>query len=304
MRGWSCSIAAVISLLATSGCGASSRATPTAPRAAVAQEDAVSAADLARAIIDGRTGGLFELRAFRFHPTSAEAIGELGNWGEAVKKLGFDPLMDVARVFVVAGHAQDSSAIVVIEPEVDDDAIAVALVKRGAKIGPDVPYPQARIPIRGHGDHVAALVQPRMLVIAPAHYASELPRMRVRAKLPPPSGRAAAQFFAFDPADSLGYNPRWPETITSAHAEIEFTSRGGAVVRFFADSITDAQAQKDAKSLTEEAHRLLTVDLAIFELHLLDPPVFEAQGRRIFMQSGLLPTDVDWLLRFNGGLGT
>lgn len=289
-----------LALLAASGCA-------TAPHAATqsARLDRgapVIAADLARAVVGGRTGGLFELKQFRFHPNSADAIGSLCHWADAVKKLGLDPLTDVARVFVAASHALDATGIALIQLEVSDQQAARAITHAGGRAGTGVAFPRTVVSLPGTEQHVIALIQPGLVVVVPKRLEDRLGALRTRAALPAPEKNVAAQFFAFDPASSLGSTPRWPSTIVAAHADISFTSQGGAVIRFFAESTSDDQARRDAKLLTEEAHRLLTVDLAVFELELLTPPKFQAAGRRGFMEQGLLPGDVDWVLRFKGGL--
>lgn len=291
--------AVVVALL--SGCSASPppEVTP-APRTSDAPR--ASAAELARSAVDGRTGALIEVRRFRFHPTSASAIGDLCHWALAVQKLGLDPLFDIARVFVAANHALDSTGIALIVPEVSDQVVAHAIGRLDGAAPPGAPYPRAKIDIPGEEPHIIALVQPRLLVLLPERLETRLEGLRSRAELPTPSEDAAAQFFAFDPSLSLGTNPIWPETITAAHAELAFTANGGARIRFFADSTSELQASLDAQALSAESRRLLTLDLKIFEVEILQPPVFASRGRRIYMQSGLLPSDVDWLLRIGGEL--
>lgn len=295
-------LALVCGTLMLLACGAERHLSSASPKRAEGVK--ASAAEIARAMVRGKTGALFELREFRFHPTSARSIGGLCNWAEGVRALGLDPSNDVARVFVAASHAYDDTGIAVIAPEVDDARIEEAIARSGGGLTDGFAFPTVTIPIRGHAPHVAALVQPGLLVIVPNRHKEALEWLRQPAELPPVPENAAAQFFAFDPSESLGMMPDWPRTIVAAHAELEFTARGGAVVRFFADSISRDQAVTDAKKLTDEAHRLLAVDLGVFELHLLDPPLFHAVGARIYMETGLLPTDVDWLLRFDGSLGT
>lgn len=261
-----------------------------------------SAIDIARHIVGGRAGGLFEVRRFRFHPTAATAIGDLAHWAEALRAIGFDPLHDVDRAFVAASHASNETGIALIDLEVDDQLIAEALTRAGGQAGASVPYPRATVQIEGQQPHVVALIQPGIVAIVPASLAPSLEALRVPASFPARPQTAAAQFFAFDPSSSLGTSPTWPGTLLSAHAELEFNERGGAVIRFFGDSTSPEQAIRDATALTEEAHRLLTVDLGLIEMQLLPPPVFEPRGRRVVMESDLMPTDVDWLLRFNGVL--
>lgn len=290
----------VFTALMTGACAATPP--PMVQSAAPDRGAPVIAADLARAVVAGRTGGLFELKQFRFHPNSADAIGSLCHWADAVKKLGLDPLTDVARVFVAATHALDATGIALIQLEVSDQIAARAITRAGGRAGAGVAFPRALVSLPGTEPHVIALIQPGLLVVVPQRFEDRLGALRTRAALPAPERHVAAQFFAFDPASSLGSTPRWPSTIVAAHADIAFTPQGGAVIRFFAESTSEQQARLDAKSLTEEAHRLLTVDLAIFELELLTPPKFQAAGRRVFMEQGLLPGDVDWVLRFKGGL--
>jgi len=289
---------------ALSGCAATTSARPhePLPEATSHQEPHASAIDIARHIVRGRTGGLFEVRRFRFHPTAASAIGDLAHWAEAVKAIGFDPLHDVDRAFVAASHASNDTGIALLDFEVDDQIVAEALTRVGGRAGPTVPYPRARIPIKGREQHTVALIQPGIVAVVPASLESSLEALRVPATFPARDDKAAARFFAFDPSSSLGSSPAWPRTLVSAHADLEFTKRGGATIRFFGDSTSPEQAARDATALTTEAHRLLTVNLGLFEMQILDPPVFASRGRRVVMESDLLPSDVDWLLRFNGAL--
>jgi hypothetical protein len=256
-----------------------------------------SAAEIARDLMGARTGVLFEVNKFRFHP-AAGAIGTFGKWAPTLEALELEPLYDVQRVFVTAGHAADSVAISVLELSASDAHVARALEEHG---GARSPFAHATVrPAGATEPYVVALVRPGMVVIAPERLRDRIGALRVPAKLPAPDGRSAARFFAFEPSESLGSMPRWPATVIAAHAEIEFTDDAGAVVRFFADSTSAEQAKRDSEALTKEAHDLLTLDLALFELHLLDPPVFHASGRRITMETRLLPGDVDWILRYSG----
>jgi hypothetical protein len=291
--------AVVVALLF--GCSASP-APEAAPAHRAPDTPRASAAELARSVVDGRTGALFEVTRFRFHPTSASAIGDLCHWATAIKRLGLDPLLDIERVFVAANHALDASGIALIVPGVSDQVVADAIGRLDGAALPGAPYPRATISMPGEETHIIALIQPRLIVLVPESYMDRLEGLRVRAELPAPSEDAAARFFAFDPSLSLGSNPMWPETIVAAHAELAFTSSGGARVRFFADSTSELQAELDAQALSAESRRLLTLDLKIFAVEILEPPRFASRGRRIYMQSGLLPSDVDWLLRIGGEL--
>ncbi len=256
-------------------------------------------AEIAREIVDGRAGALFEVRRFRFHP-SAATIGRLALFGPAMKAVGLDPIADSARVFVCSSHALSAEGIAVIELERDDRAVAGLLRAAGAPGPRDATFPWTIVSLPRKERRVVALVRPGLLVVASTAFQRRLDALRVRSRLPRIPGEAAARFFSFQPSWSLGSTPRWPDTIGAAHAELEFTDDAGAVIRFFAESTTEAQAAEDAAALTKEAHALLAVDLALFEMHLLDPPRFASSGRRVTMQTRLLPSDVDWILGFTG----
>jgi hypothetical protein len=257
-----------------------------------------TAAEIARDIVRGRTGCLFEVRRFRFH-TSGSAIGRLALWGPSLEKLGLDPLFDVERAFVTSEHALSDAGIAVLEMTRSDGDVAQALATNGL-IDKAAAFPSTYVSLETGETRVVALVRPGLVVVAPPWQKDRLDPLRTRARLPRVPGKAAARFFAFDPASSLGSMPLWPSSIRAAHAEIAFRGNGGARIAFFAESTSQSQAKHDASALTEEAHRLLAVNLGIFEMHLLDPPSFHAEGKRVVMETDLLPTDVDWILRFTG----
>ncbi len=283
--------------VASSGCAA---AQPRADTASAALADAPeNAAEIARDIVRGRTGCLLEVRRFRFHPSGA-AMGRLAQWGPSLEKLGLDPLFDVDRAFVTSEHALSDAGLAVLEMIKGDAEIARALEANGTPDGARAAFPWSYVRLDGGEARVVALVRPGLLVVAPTWQKDRLGPLRTRARLPRIVGKGAAQFFAFDPASSLGSVPQWPSTIRAAHAELAFRGSGGARIAFFAESVSRAQAAADAAALTEEAHRLLAVSLGLFEMHLLDPPTFRSEGTRVVMETDLLPTDVDWILRFTG----
>ena len=279
------------------GC-ASARSAPTelVPALADAPE---TAAEIARDIVHGRTGCLIEVRRFRFH-TSGAAIGRLAQWGPSLEELGLDPLFDVERAFITSEHALSDAGIAVLETTKSDAEIASALARSGLIDGSRGAFPATYVKLEDGEARVVALVRPGLLVVAPTWQKDRLGPLRTRARLPRVYGGAAAQFFAFEPASSVGGVPRFPSTIRAAHAELAFNGAGGARIAFFAESASRAQAARDAAALTEEAHRLLSVSLGLFDMHLLDPPTFRAEGSRVVMEAGLLPSDVDWILRFTG----
>lgn len=274
-------------------------APPPTPKPPPVKETPENAAEIARDIVRGRAGGLFEVRRFRFHIGGA-AIGRLAVWGPSLEMIGLDPLFDVDRAFVTSEYALGDSGIAVLEMNKPDADIAAALIAAGPTTNPEAAFPATHVTLKTGETRVIALVRPGLVVVAPTYQEQRLDVLRTRARLPRIPGRTAARFFAFEPASSLGSMPRWPSTIFAAHAELEFNDNGGAVIRFFAESTSDAQATADAAMLTQEAHQLLALDLGIFEMHLLDPPEFRSEGKRVLMQTGLLPGDVDWLLRFTG----
>jgi len=263
------------------------------------KETPENAAEIARDIVRGRAGALFEVGRFRFHP-SASAIGRLAVWGPSLEKIGLDPLYDVDRAFVTSEYALGDSGIAVLEMHRPDAEVAGAISAAGLSSNPEAAFPATHVTLKTGETRVIALVRPGLVVVAPTYQEGRLDVLRTRARLPRIPGRTAARFFAFEPSSSLGSMPRWPSTVYAAHAELEFNDAGGAVIRFFAESTSEKQAAADAVALTDEAHHLLALDLGIFEMHLLDPPEFHAEGRRVMMQTGLLPGDVDWLLRFTG----
>jgi hypothetical protein len=272
---------------------------PPKPKPPPVKETPENAAEIARDIVRGRAGALFEVGRFRFH-TGGSAIGRLAVWGPSLEKLGLDPLYDVDRAFVTSEYALGDSGIAVLEMNKPDRDVAAALAASGLTSNPESAFPATHITLKTGETRVVALVRPGLVVVAPTYQEQRLDVLRTRARLPRIPGRTAARFFAFEPASSLGSLPRWPTTVFAAHAELEFNDHGGAVIRFFAESTSEKQAVADAAALTEEAHHLLALDLGIFEMHLLDPPSFRAEGRRVMMHTGLLPQDVDWLLRFTG----
>jgi hypothetical protein len=279
---------------------ASSPAPPATPPPELTRAPA-SLAEIARDMIDGRTGALFEVHRFRSFPSSGHAIGRLGRWAETLDALDLDPSSDVARALVVAPYALSTARVVVLEMDATDEAVAAAFARGHGDPLPDAPFPRTLITLDDGEEVAVALVRPRTLVMAPTYVAWRFPELRSATKLPPPDARAAARFFAFEPASSLGATPSWPESVVAAHAEIQLLPDGAAEIRFFALSTSDDQAARDAKFLTKEAHDLLTLDLALFQMELLTPPEFASRGRVVEMKTELLPGDVDWILRFSGG---
>jgi hypothetical protein len=257
-----------------------------------------TAAEIARDLVRGRAGGLFEVKRFRFL-TSGAAIGRLALWGPSLTQLGLDPMFDVERAFVTSEHALGDSGIAVLEMARSDREIAAALASNGLT-DRDGAFPSTQITLPPGTVRIVALVRPGLVVVAPPWQASRLEPLRSRARLPRIKGPAAARFFAFDPSSSLGSMPSWPTSLRAAHAELVFEDNGGATITFFAQSLSDDQARADAQALTDEAHRLLAVSLGLFEMHLLDPPKFQSEGSLVLMKTSLLPGDVDWILGYTG----
>jgi len=287
---------AVTLALLTSACASTPAPKPApAPELAAAPD---TAAEIARDLVRGRAGGLFEVKRFRFL-TSGAAIGRLALWGPSLAQLGLDPMFDVERAFVTSEHALGDSGIAVLEMARSDREIAAALAANGLQ-DRDGEFPSTQITLPSGTTRIVALVRPGLVVVAPPWQASRLAPLRSRARLPRIPGPAAARFFAFEPSSSLGSMPSWPTSLRAAHAELVFEDDGGATITFFAQSLSEVQARADAQALTDEAHRLLAVSLGLFEMHLLDPPEFQADGSLVLMKTTLLPGDVDWILGYTG----
>lgn len=254
----------------------------------------LASTELARDLIDGRVGVLFHVGRFRFHPAGA-AIGQLGRWGDIVEALGLDPLADVDRAFVTTFQASDLNTVNVLELNANDERVRAGFRALG---GSDS---STTFDLKNGPDVFVALVAEHRLVSAPVHVAPKVWALGKTEPLPRPEANEAARFFAFEPYATLGSPPSWPSTLLLAQAEIEIVRGGGATVRFEAMSSSDGRARLDAAALTAEARRLLAVDVGLFDLEVLSPPTFHANGRRVLMETQLLPTDVDWLIRFSGG---
>jgi len=275
------------------GCASpASRAEP--PPAPPAIEPKLASTELARDLIDGRVGVLFHVGRFRFHPAGG-AIGALGRWGDIVKALGLDPLADVERAFVTSFQASDLNTVNVIELNASDERVRAGFRALGGSAT------SATFGLQNGPEVFVALVGPHRLVSGPPRIASKLWVLAETESLPQPQAKEAARFFAFEPYATLGSPPSWPATLLLAQAEIEIVRGGGATVRFEAMSASSARASADASTLTAEARRLLTVDIGLFDLQVIEPPVFNSNGRRVVMETQLLPSDVDWLIRFSGG---
>jgi hypothetical protein len=279
--------------LLSPGCGAEERSVTSAAEAEALPH---SAAEIAREMIAGRTGTLLEVRRFRFHP-AAHAIGRFGRWGDVVETIGLDPLEDVDRAFVTSAHALDDVSVIVLELAISDDEVREAMFARGAKA--DAPFPKVTLDFSGER-RVVALVRPGLLVAVPSWLEDRLRSLTAATALPPPEGQEAARFFAFDPPQSLGTMPKWPDSVISARAEVAFTPVGAARVTFEALSTSPEQARLDAAEMKATTDDLLTLDFALFEMDLLDPLTFTTEGRAIRMETTLLPGDVDWVLGYTG----
>ncbi|MBL8740786.1 MAG: hypothetical protein JNK04_06825 [Myxococcales bacterium] len=274
--------------------GCAQAASPPSPPAPTVKAEKLASTELARDLIDGRVGVLFHVGRFRFHPAGA-SIGQLGRWGDIVSALGLDPLNDVDRAFVTSYQASDLNTVNVIELNVGDERVRAGFRALGGNDS------SATFDLRNGPDVFVALVGKHRLVSAPTHIASKVWALGETEPLPRQEAKEAARFFAFEPYATLGSPPSWPSTLLLAQAEIEIVRGGGATVRFEAMSSSESRARADAALLTAEAKRLLAVDIGLFDLEVLSPPVFHADGRRVLMETQLLPTDVDWLIRFSGG---
>lgn len=265
---------------------------PKAPLPAV--ESKLASTEFARDLIDGRIGVLFHVRRFRFHPAGG-AIGALGRWGEVVEALGLDPLADVDRAFITAFQASDFNTVNVMELNVSDERVRAGFRALGGS------STSAALKLQRGPEVFVALVGPHRLVAGPKRLASRLWVLAEAEPLPLPEATEAARFFAFEPYATLGGPPSWPSTLLLAQAELEIERGGGATIRFEALSSSPSRAPIDANMLTAEARRLLAVDMGLFDLELLKPPVFYANGRRVVMKAELAAYEVDWVIRFSGG---
>lgn len=274
--------------------GCAQAAPPPAQPAPAPKTEKLATTELARDLIDGRVGVLFHVARFRFHPAGA-SIGQLGRWGDIVTALGLDPLADVDRAFVTSYQASDLNTVNVIELNVSDDRVRAGFRALGGNNS------SATFDLKNGPDVFVALVGEHRLVSAPTHVAAKVWALGETEPLPRQEAKEAARFFAFEPYATLGSPPSWPSTLLLAQAEIEIVRGGGATVRFEAMSSSEGRARLDAAALTAEARRLLAVDIGLFDLEVLTPPVFRSNGRRVLMETQLLPTDVDWLIRFSGG---
>jgi hypothetical protein len=285
-------LAALVFVAAALGCAPA--APPVAKPAPAPTTEKLATTELARDLIDGRVGVLFHVGRFRFHPAGG-AIGGLGRWGDIVTALGLDPLADVDRAFVTSFQASDLNTVNVLELNVSDDRVRAAFRKLGGS------ERGASFDLRNGPEVFVALVGGQRLVSVPVSVAPKVWVLGETEPLPRPEGKEAARFFAFEPYATLGSPPSWPSTLLLAQAEIEIGRGGGATVRFEAMSSSEGRAKLDAIALTKEARRLLAVDIGLFDLEVISPPVFQSNGRRVLMETQLLPTDVDWLIRFSGG---
>lgn len=267
------------------------------PRAATSTPSPAAAkhasTEVARDLIDGRVGALFHVRDFRSFP-NAGSIGALGSWAEVVEALGLDPMTDVERVFVTSYVSSDRDAIDVIELTIDDPVTRAAFAAIGAR------GTYAELELSKRYSVAVSLVAPRRLAVAPKRLAASLPALAGTRPLPKPHGKESAEFFSFEPNATVSAPPTWPSTLLFARAEVEMLRGGGAAIRFVGESTSVERAAADAKALTEEARRLLTLSLGFAVLEILDPPVFQAQDHRVVMACTLSPDEVDWLLRVGG----
>lgn len=281
-------------LVGSGGCSMASLVAPAAPTPPPSPPPrGLASTELARDLIDGRVGALFHVRDFRSFP-NAGSIGVLGSWAEVIEALGLDPMFDVERVFVTSHVSSDTAAVDVIELGVADDVIRAAFSALGAR------GTYAELELSDQYAVAVSLVAPRRLAVAPKRLAANLPALGRTRALPKPHGKESAEFFSFEPNATVSAPPTWPSTLLFARAEIEILRGGGAAIRFFGESTSVERAARDARALTEEARRLLTLSLGFAVLEILDPPVFHADAHRVVMSCELSPDEVDWLLRIGG----
>ncbi|MFO0551015.1 MAG: hypothetical protein U0271_21675 [Polyangiaceae bacterium] len=294
-----------LALLLTSIC-AFACSTPTPPsrttKATAPEEVPVNALEAARAAVDGRTGALLHISLLR-SILSAESTLRLGQWGQIAQRLGLDPLRDVDTVFVTSTHALDARSAVVIktsaEPSYLLSKLEAAAVESGALLSTPVgDPPRASLRLKDGSEVTVAIGD--VIVALPSYVGFEVDRFAGPVYMPGPFGTEAASFFAFDLSSTLGSIPRWPTELVAAQAFLELDRSGGATIRFDGRTLSHADAERSALSLTQQAHDLLTVNLKLFELELLTPPVFSANDERVEMTTTLSAEELGWLLAFSG----
>jgi hypothetical protein len=265
------------------------------PPAATAED----AAEIARGLISARVGALFYVDRIRGLPGSDRVSG-FAHWGELSTRMGIDPMRDVHRAFACGVTSSATDSVLVIEHGLTEDEARAALGRAvGGKLEPRVEFgfPSTAILLESTTAAIG-LPRPGMLALVPSWAARSMNELASAGSLPNPRGSEVARFFAFDPIDSLGSPPAWPETISAAQAEISFDDRGGANILFQATSTSVEQAAKDAAVMEKTLDDLMHIELGPLRIPIFDPIHFASDGEIVRMEAHLLASDVDWILGF------
>ena len=103
---------------------------------------------------------------------------------------------------------------------------------------------------------------------------------------------------AEDPSRTLKLRraPRIPKSLQTALATVTLTKKGGAHVRFVADSTNEKQAKKDARALTRSVDNATSVKVSIIRVRAFEPIRFRAKGQQVVAERRLSKRRIEQLL--------
>lgn len=250
---------------------------------------------IAKEIVDGRCGALFQLDDLRDR-TGAARLAELGHWRSLLQRTAIHPLRDVARAFVTSTTVADTSnSALVVDLNISDPKV---IERELLRIGEPARESCADlITVTADLDGTAyaiAQVGPRTIAAVPEGKLDQLELFRGAAGLPESNGTAVT-VFADEPGASLGALCAWPATLSNLEIDLSF-SEYGATIDLISTSTSAAQANLDAQALGATVNGLLEVDLLLFEVQVLGPIRCIASGDKVAMFATLGKTELDLLL--------
>ncbi len=250
--------------------------------------------DIARAVVGGSCGVLVHVDRLRHLPI-AKRLLTLGQWGAALDRIEVDPLEEVRRVFVTSPRIDDTARSATIIELGFEDPTRVRQSLRSA----GSPTEKGAVLTVDGARFAVETPAPSSLVIVPEASAEELAShkrfLREGACLPEPADDEVLYAFAESPARTLGDSLPWPDSIRDVHSRLAI-SPWGATLDVVATSTSEAQAEKDAETLTAALESRMRVDLVVLQWSIMPWGEFEARGDRVVLSAQLGRTELEILL--------
>jgi len=297
-------IIAFVAVLGPAACGGAAattpEVTPTPEAPAPPPEDAH---EIASTLVAAQLTVNVNFERARGHALAAKIAG-MDPWGPLFRAAGIDPKRDLTRAFIAAANARDSTrAIAVVEHTMtqEDTRRAIdTLVARSRPKGQwieDAAVPTALVNIRGRSSAVALPID-GLVIVLPPNMSLEGDRFAASGGLPEFEGPEVIVARAEDPSRTLKLRraPRIPKSLQTALATVTLTKKGGAHVRFVADSTNEKQAKKDARALTRSVDNATSVKVSIIRVRAFEPIRFRAKGQQVVAERRLSKRRIEQLL--------